>query len=177
MSANGSIAISSLSDAMISLCVQADNGVPFGWYLVTLFRWNGTLTDKVAAQSNGYASNAPPGPIISILTGGASGDSTSYRAAPAAQVNNEPTGAASLVELALGSPANIAPRTYTFSVVDESQHQNNVPLIIEAKGYATRITESRPQVYSITRNRTWIASPVLVSKGVECETATAHCSG
>jgi hypothetical protein len=73
-SANGSIVISSWSDAMISLCVPADNVVPLGSYLVTLFRLNGELTDKVSAQSYGYAfSDVPPGPIMSILTGGASG--------------------------------------------------------------------------------------------------------
>jgi hypothetical protein len=103
---------------------------------------------------------------------------TSHDAGPGAQVNNDPTGAAGVVEIALGLPADIAPGTYTLFLVDESQHQSNaITLILEGTGYTTPISENGPQIYSIARNRAWIASPMPVGNPIGVERETAHCSG
>jgi microsomal dipeptidase-like Zn-dependent dipeptidase len=87
-SSNGSITISGWSDKLISLTVPADNVVPFGSYLITVFEWDGKISDRVSSQSNGFTfSISSSGPTISRLSAGASGSAGTYKAMPGAEIN------------------------------------------------------------------------------------------
>ena len=72
----------------------------------------------------------------------------------------DPTGAAGVVELALGLPTTIAPGTYSFYLLDGSQHQSNViSLTLGTGGTGAGIVENGAHISSISPSPAWI-SPI-----------------
>jgi microsomal dipeptidase-like Zn-dependent dipeptidase len=77
------------SDTQISILVPYPNEIPYGTYLITVFLWDGKISDHVTAQSNGFSFTIQqPPPSLNVLTGGVhGGGSNPYSAVPGAIMN------------------------------------------------------------------------------------------
>ena len=77
------------SDSQINILVPYPNEIPYGTYLITVFIWDGKISDAVTAKSNGFSFTIQkPAPSLNVLTGGVSGGgSNPYSAGPGATMN------------------------------------------------------------------------------------------